>query len=210
MDSEAGALIDCLDSQCQHVTGILEELTDEALHQSVLPSAWTCLGLVDHLALDVERFWFRQVVAAEGSGFGDVGDRSSAWDVPNGVPPEVVFERYHQEIGRADVVIAATALDAAPKAWPSFFGDWRLPDMGAVMLPSLPKRRVTPATSMPPANSSTDGPGSRSRSRYPCGYDACCADVPARFRSKKWIGPGLSPPGGRLMMRTTPVRGVDP
>ena len=30
-----------------------------------LPSGWTCLGLVRHLALDVERFRFRSIIAGE-------------------------------------------------------------------------------------------------------------------------------------------------
>jgi len=133
MDSEANALVECLDDQRQHVIGILEGLTDEALHQPVLPSGWSCLGLVNHLALDVERFWFHQVVAGEGPGFGDGGD-SSAWEVPTDVEAEQIFESYRREISRADEVIAATPLDAAPAAWPPFFGDWRLPDLRAVLL----------------------------------------------------------------------------
>ena len=48
------------------VLDILDEL-DEApsLRRPVLPSGWTCLGLVQHLAVDIERFWFRGVVAGE-------------------------------------------------------------------------------------------------------------------------------------------------
>ena len=49
------------------------------MRRPVLPSGWTCLGLVWHLALDVERFWFRAVVAGEKMELesGDV-----AWQVP--------------------------------------------------------------------------------------------------------------------------------
>jgi hypothetical protein len=35
------------------------------LHREVLPSGWTCAGMVRHLALHVERFWFREIVAGE-------------------------------------------------------------------------------------------------------------------------------------------------
>ena len=65
MDRETKALLDCLENQRGHVVGILDGLSSEALHQPMLPSGWTSLGLVNHLALDVERFWFRQVVSAE-------------------------------------------------------------------------------------------------------------------------------------------------
>jgi Protein of unknown function (DUF664) len=133
MDSEARALVDCLDDQRDHVFGILEGMPDDALHRPVLPSGWTCLGLVNHLALDVERFWFQQVVAGEGPGFGD-GDDASAWEVSPDVEPGQIFERYRREIGHADVVIAATSLDAPPRAWPPFFGDWSFPDFRSTML----------------------------------------------------------------------------
>jgi len=133
MDSEKKALIECLDDQREHVTGILEGLRGEEFHRPMLPSGWTCLGLVNHLALDVERFWFHQVVAGEGPGF-DSGGASSGWEVSADVEPEQIFERYRLAIEQADIVIAATPLDAAPKAWPPFFGEWRLPDLRAVML----------------------------------------------------------------------------
>ncbi len=56
---EQKALLSCLDRQRDHVLGTLDGLPGEALRRPVLPSGWTCLGLVRHLAIDVERFWFR-------------------------------------------------------------------------------------------------------------------------------------------------------
>jgi Protein of unknown function (DUF664) len=63
MDNELAALRDYLDDQREHVLGILAGLSDEQLRQPVLPSGWSCLGLVHHLALDVEEFWFPGVIA---------------------------------------------------------------------------------------------------------------------------------------------------
>lgn len=57
------ALVDALTAPRRHVLLALDGLADEQLRRPVLPSGWTCLGLVRHLALDVERFWFRAVVA---------------------------------------------------------------------------------------------------------------------------------------------------
>ena len=62
---EVEALLACLDSQREHVLGILDGLDEASLRRPVLPSGWSCLGLVQHLAVDVERFWFRGVVAGE-------------------------------------------------------------------------------------------------------------------------------------------------
>ena len=44
---------------------ILEGPPGWMLHREVLPSGWTCVGMVRHLALHVERFWFREIVAGE-------------------------------------------------------------------------------------------------------------------------------------------------
>lgn len=114
-DGETAALLRCLDNQRAHVLGILEGLDDEALRRPVLPSGWSCLGLVQHLALDVERFWFRAVVAGETV---DLESGAGAWTVGPEVPPEAVFATYRREIELANAVITGTALDAALGWWP--------------------------------------------------------------------------------------------
>lgn len=55
--TESKTLLAYLNAQRAHVLGILEGLEEEALRRPVLPSGWSCLGLVRHLALDDERFW---------------------------------------------------------------------------------------------------------------------------------------------------------
>lgn len=55
-------LLATLDSQRKHVLGALEGPSEDDLHTPVLPSGWTCAGLVNHLAFDVEHFWFIAVV----------------------------------------------------------------------------------------------------------------------------------------------------
>jgi Protein of unknown function (DUF664) len=62
---ERAALLDCLNDQRSHVLGVMKGLPEEALRRPVLPSGWTCLGMLRHLAVDDERFWFRGVAAAD-------------------------------------------------------------------------------------------------------------------------------------------------
>ncbi len=131
-DRTKAALLKSLATQREHVLGILDGLPDEALRRPVLPSGWTCLGLVRHLTFDVERFWFRDVIAGEPRGGADVPD--NAWHVGPDVPAEAVFGAYRQEIERANAVIAVTPLDTAPRWWPDFFGSFRLDDLQQVML----------------------------------------------------------------------------
>lgn len=108
--TERDELLTALAGQRAHVLQALDGLPDEALRRPVLPSGWTCLGMVSHLALDVERFWFRAVVA------GEQVERASgdeAWRVSPQTHPEAVLETYREEIRLAHAVIDVTSLDAA-------------------------------------------------------------------------------------------------
>jgi hypothetical protein len=78
---EGVLLLAALNAQRDHVLGILAGLPREALGRPVLPTGWTCLGLVRHLALDVERFWFRAVAAGEQIDESAEAD-ADAWQVP--------------------------------------------------------------------------------------------------------------------------------
>ncbi len=135
-DRERTTLLSYLSNQRDHVLGILEGLAEEALRRPVLPSGWTCLGLVQHLALDVERFWFRGVVAGERTVIDDLADApDDAWHVGAEAPAAAVFDMYRQEVDRANAIITATPLEAAPAWWPAdLFGDFRLHNLREVML----------------------------------------------------------------------------
>ncbi|MGW1746910.1 mycothiol transferase [Streptomyces sp. NPDC002092] len=56
--SEVRAVLRALDEQRHHILGILDGLDAKDLRRPALASGWHCLGLVQHLALDVERFRF--------------------------------------------------------------------------------------------------------------------------------------------------------
>jgi len=141
MDNELAALRDYLDDQREHVLGILAGLSDEQLRQPVLPSGWSCLGLVHHLALDVEEFWFPGVIAGEP----DVTARQQAgseahWHVPEAMAAGQVLADYRAQVERANGVLASLAhrdgaLSAPPAAWPdAIWPAWRLPDVRHVIL----------------------------------------------------------------------------
>ena len=89
VDAEITALMLCLQRQRNHVLGAVEGLSDEALRRPVLPSGWSCLGMVQHLTLSVERLWFRAVVAGDPVVIDQVGSQVSAWQVDPGTdrPP---------------------------------------------------------------------------------------------------------------------------
>ena len=133
-DPEHGLLSAYLGSQRRHVLGILEGLDDDALASSVLPSGWTPLGLVQHLALDVEHFWFTCVMAGDHDAIARLDEVQNAWVVADGTSPAEVLERYRTETERAVQLAEGMSLDEAPAWWPEFFGDWRMDNLREVML----------------------------------------------------------------------------
>ncbi len=136
LSTETQTLLKYLDSQREHVLGILEGLDDEALRRPILPSGWSCLGMVQHLAIDVERFWFQGTVAGN-QDFIDAffAAPDNAWQVGPDVSAQAVFDLYRQEIARANAIIAAASPDAAPAWWPpEIFRDWRLRTVREVIL----------------------------------------------------------------------------
>jgi uncharacterized damage-inducible protein DinB len=128
---EKTALLRQLRAQREHVLGALEGLTDEDVRRPVLPSGWTCLGLVQHLALDVERFWFRSVFAGEQV---ELPEADEGWRVRDDVPAEAVLDLFRDEAKRADAIIDRTPLDAGPVWWPEFFGDLPVRDLRRTVL----------------------------------------------------------------------------
>ena len=129
------ALHTALRGQREHVLGIVAGLDEEAVRRPVLPSGWSCLGLLNHLAVDDEQFWFQLVVAGD-PGLASAFDPSfDAWTVAQDVPAAAVVAGYRAQCARSDAVIAATSGDAPPKWWPGdLFGDFRLADLRAVLL----------------------------------------------------------------------------
>ncbi len=135
---EVAMLLRYVGAQREHVLGILEGLDEAALRKPLLPSGWSCLGLVQHLALDVERFWFQAVIAGEQAAIDALADTPNAWQLGPDASAKAIFARYREESARTDAIIAATPPDAAPAWWPGdLFGDWRMDTVRQIILHTL-------------------------------------------------------------------------
>jgi hypothetical protein len=136
VNAELDVLKSALDRQREHVVGILEGLSEEDLRRPVLPSGWSCLALLRHLTLDVERFWFSGVIAGEPEVAGQLtAGAETHWYVPEGMSAEEVFAGYRAAIARADAVLAAAAPEQEPAAWPvEIWPTWRLPDVRHILI----------------------------------------------------------------------------
>lgn len=117
--TENRALIECLRGQRNHVLGAVDGLDDATMRRPVLPSGWSCIELIHHLALDDERFWFQAVIAASPAAIDGLTD--DAWTVPDGMRSAEVLDLYATESAVSDDLLATVDLDAEPGWWPDFF-----------------------------------------------------------------------------------------
>lgn len=114
---ESRMLLGSLQNMRDAVLSVVEGLSEEAWHTSVVPSGWTPAGLVEHLGR-AERHWFQLV--ATGSA------EELEWDA--GRPPYVrpavfVCDRpsadivafYRDQCRRSDEVLATISLSSAPR-----------------------------------------------------------------------------------------------
>jgi uncharacterized damage-inducible protein DinB len=133
--AETSALLTSADAQRRHVLGIVDGLGEADLRRPLLPSGWTVLGLIQHLTLDVERFWFSAVMAGDRQAIDGLAREDEAWQVSGDVSDAEVFERYLDESARANQIIGSVPLDAQPLWWPAGqFGDWRLESLREIVL----------------------------------------------------------------------------
>lgn len=113
----------------------LEDLSDEQLRRPVLPSGWSCLGLVRHLTLSDERYWFEVVVAGEPLDFWPEGENGD-WVVGPDESAEEVLAAYRTAIERSEEIVAARDLGeppAEPEDWWAEAGA-EFPDLRAVVM----------------------------------------------------------------------------
>ena len=135
MDRETELLKRFLDEQRQHVLGILDGLTEEQLTRPVLPSGWHCLGMVKHLALSDEHYWFRCVVNGESQDYFPAGPNADFQLAPGETAADV-FGLYRDEIAHADAIIARDSLDQPPRQPDPQWKEWGVgfPDLRTVIL----------------------------------------------------------------------------
>jgi uncharacterized protein DUF664 len=129
---EKDLLLATLGGQRNHILGILEGLSVHDLRRPVLPSGWSCIELVHHLAVDVERFWFRAVLAGEQV---ELHSGDGGWRVPDDMSAPAVLDLYRDEIRRSDAVAEQRTLEAGPAWWPiELFPDLPVRDLRRVLL----------------------------------------------------------------------------
>jgi uncharacterized damage-inducible protein DinB len=113
-EAERAAVMAYLRAQRQSVLAIVENLDDDRMRQVTVPSGWTPLGLIEHLA-HAERFWFQQVLTGRAAALPwppDSGDSGDAFVTGHGVEEVLAFYREQCEV--SDKALASTAFAATP------------------------------------------------------------------------------------------------
>lgn len=132
-DDEKAALVQFLEYQRASVRSIVEGLSDENWHTSVVPSGWTPAGFVEHLG-GAEFHWFQQVIEGNEEDFSEEEDY-----VPydphaafvSDLPSSEILQNYLEVCQLSDEVLSRTALSAKPKGR---HGDEEVPSVRWVVL----------------------------------------------------------------------------
>ena len=107
-------LLDWLEGRRTHVREQVAAMPPPARRSSSVPSGWTPRGVLRHLALDVERVWFRAVMAGEEV---ELPQGYEGWVAPEEQSDDELLEQYAQECRLATAAIEGLDLDAAPVWW---------------------------------------------------------------------------------------------
>jgi uncharacterized damage-inducible protein DinB len=113
-DITRSELIGWLESKRRHVVQQVEAMPPEARRTAHVPSGWTPLGLLHHLAYDVERVWFRAVMAGEDV---DLPHGYDGWLAPTEISDEELLAAYVKECRIATEAVAGMPLDQQPVWW---------------------------------------------------------------------------------------------
>jgi uncharacterized damage-inducible protein DinB len=133
-DDEKAALLQALEHQRNSVRSIVEGLSEEDWHRSVVPSGWTVAGFVEHLA-GAEWHWFQEVT--EGVAFEPPTDNEDY--VPydpyaaftSTLSPSEVLRVYREECDRSNEVLARVSMSTRPKGR---HGGAEVPDVRWIVL----------------------------------------------------------------------------
>jgi Protein of unknown function (DUF664) len=127
-DAEKAALLRALNWQRTHVLAAIDGLSDALLRTAALPSGWTFVGLVQHLTLGVERYWFGSIVAGDPFDM-HAGDEADEWQVNKATSPHAIVDRYRTQIDDSNRILESAVLSGVPiqvdPDWPDWFSGFR-------------------------------------------------------------------------------------
>ncbi|MEZ5376786.1 MAG: DinB family protein [Acidimicrobiales bacterium] len=141
--TEHDRLIAALDANRTHILQAIDGLDDEQLRRPTLPSGWSLIGLIRHLTLADERYWFDSIVG--GAPFGWFPEEPGAdWIVDDDESVADVIAEYKAEIERSNTTLRAARLDGPPRQRDPLWDEWGIdfPDVRYIALHMLTETAV--------------------------------------------------------------------
>jgi hypothetical protein len=115
--AERAALLGYLAAQRSAVVAVVDGLDETSFRRSVVPSGWTCLGLLEHLG-HAERFWAQAVLAGAVTALPWSDEPEGEWDPGAALVSEHrtadVIAFYRAQCARTDAIVAGFDLDDRP------------------------------------------------------------------------------------------------
>ena len=119
-----------LASQHQRIVGIIDALDDDQLRSRALPSGWSPLSMINHVA-GATQFWLLEVML-------DRHPESSSDDdfaIPTDADSPALVERFQRSTHDALAAVSDLAPSTEPIWWPEgAWGGWRLHTLDEVLL----------------------------------------------------------------------------
>jgi uncharacterized damage-inducible protein DinB len=134
--NEMSELIEALDHQRQHIFSAIAGLSSDQLSRPVLPSGWACLGMLKHLALADEHYWFRSIIGGQSlDGFFPT-EPNGDWTMGDHESAESIVALYQYEIAESNRVLLTVEPSDAPAQrdprWDAWGADY--PTVRSVLL----------------------------------------------------------------------------
>ncbi len=123
MTNERNVLLASLDAQRAHVLGAINGLSDEQLRQAVLPSGWCCLGMIKHLALSDEHYWFRSIIGGESLDFFPT-EPDGDWRISPVESAVSIIDLYRDEIEQSNTILGSVSMDDPPLQPDPDWAEW--------------------------------------------------------------------------------------
>jgi hypothetical protein len=118
-----------LAAQQRRIVAIVAGLDDATMRRPILPSGWSCGGMIQHLT-GMTNFWFQTIM----SGSELVAEGDDDFALADGVSIGELIEHYSLATARGHDLVRHLPLDAPPAWWPAdLFGPWQLHSLFEVL-----------------------------------------------------------------------------
>ena len=121
-------LLSGLAAQQQRIVGIVAGLDDATMRRPILPSGWSCGGMIQHLT-GMTNFWFDTIMWGD-----DLIDADDGFIFADDVSMDGLVEQYSSATARGHDRVRHLPLETPPVWWPDdMFGPWRLHSLFEVL-----------------------------------------------------------------------------